>query len=79
MDKFWVWFKNKYSIESITLKGVTIGICNIPKQMLIGYMIEYLNENKFPYNLLSLPADYCYKYLKCLIECYDDSGFNKKK
>jgi len=68
MDKFWEWFKKKYSIESIILKGVNIGICNIPEQMLIGYMIEYLDENKFPYHLLSLPVDYCYLYLKYLIE-----------
>ncbi len=72
LDNFWTWFKKKYSIESLILEGVNIGFGNIPGQMLIGYMIEYLNEKKFSYNLLSLPVDYCYLYLKCLIECYND-------
>ncbi len=79
MDKFWTWFNKKYSIEAIILEGVTIGIGTIPEQMLIGYMIEYLNENEFHYNLISLPVDDCYLYLKCLIECYNDSMKKVKK
>ncbi len=79
MDKFWTWFKKKYSIESIIFEGVTIGIGNIPEQMLIGYMIEYLNENEFRYNLISLSIDDCYLHLKYLIECYNDSIEKVKK
>ena len=72
MNDFWAWFNKKYSIESIILEGVKIGIGNIPEQMLIGYMIEYLIENKSSYDLFSLPADRCYLYLKSLIECHND-------
>ena len=73
MDNFWEWFKEKYYIESIILEGVNIGVGNISEQILVGYMIEYLDENKSPYNLFSLPVDHCYLYLKSLIECHNDS------
>ena len=73
MDNFWEWFKKKYYIESIILEGANIGVGNIPEQMLVGYMIEYLNENKSPYNLFSLPIDHYYLYLKSLIERNNDS------
>ena len=66
MNDFWTWFNKKYSIESIILEGVKTGIGNIPEQMLIGYMIEYLNDNNFSYNIFSLPVDHCYVYLKSI-------------
>ncbi len=71
MDNFWIWLKSKYFIESIILDGANIGTGNIPEQMLIGYMIEYLNEIKLSYKLLSSSVDYCYSYLKGLIESYN--------
>jgi len=72
MNNFWTWLKSRHYGESIIFETLELAIGNIPKQMIIGYMIEYLNERKFSYNLFSLLVDYCYLYLKCLIECYGD-------
>lgn len=79
MDKFWLWLKEKYFSESIILEGVYNGTGEVPIQMLIGYMIEYLNEINLSYNLFSSSIDYCYIYLTGLIESYNDLIEKDKK
>ena len=48
MNKFWEWMKEKkYSKNYVVMfsgKKGTLG--PIPKQMMIGYMLEYLTEEK---------------------------------
>ena len=44
MKKFWEWMSNNYEDCGI-VREIS------PKQMLIGYMIEYLNENNIKWEI----------------------------
>ena len=80
MQKLLDWIRNKYMIDSIILEGAKARSGGIPKQMLIGYMIEYCNEHDLSLHLLNNPnLEQVFNYLKTKLKNYQRKNGKKNK
>lgn len=73
MFKFWEWLSNKGKAGVFGMQWLLLHnnyrIENTPKQMLIGYMIEYCEEKNIGYEWdMQIGIDNIYNYLKETIE-----------
>ncbi len=69
MISFWNWLNKKYSDESDILEMIKITTGFLPEKLLIGYMIDYCNDQNISYQVIShADIKQTYSYLKQKID-----------
>ena len=85
MDELLRWIRSKHVVDSILIDGSRAKSDGRPKQMLIGYMIEYCNEHKLSFDIPhNSTVDQTFKHLMKEIKKYqkkiaeEDKSNNRK-